>query len=412
MYSSTEESQLKRSQRAGWICCQLGARENYAVARALHKDGELELLLTDCWMPPGCLVGRLKPSLRTRFHADLADAEVFASNLSSISFEMYASMARLRGWRRILARNTRFQRAAISRLRLLEGVSSKRVVVAYSYAALGILRYARAQGWFTVLNQIDPGPPEEQIVAKLYERDPMQSKQWDRAPPAYWRAWRQECELADRIVVNSSWSLQALVEEGIPDKKIRLIPLAYEMPTAAGSFRRDYPEVFTRSRPLRALFLGQINMRKGIGPLFDAIRLLREEPVEFTFVGPIQISIPPDLHHAPNVRWVGRVCRENTDGFFREADLFLFPTFSDGFGLTQLEAQAWRLPVLTTKFSGEVVEQGRNGWLLDQVSGQEIAVVLRRAISDPAQLKRLSDSAELERFGLSSVGKRWLSVLE
>jgi glycosyltransferase involved in cell wall biosynthesis len=294
----------------------------------------------------------------------------------------------------------------------MEAVSSKRVVVAYSYAALGILRYARAQGWFTVLNQIDPGPSEEQIVAKLYERNPAQSKQWDRAPPAYWQAWRQECELADRIVVNSSWSLQALMEEGIPVGKIRVIPLAYEVPTAASSFRRKYPEAFTRSRPLRVLFLGQINMRKGIGPLFEAISLLHEEPIEFTFVGPIQISIPPDLHHARNVRWVGRVCRENTGRFYREADVFLFPTFSDGFGLTQLEAQAWRLPVLTTKFSGEVVEHGRNGWLLDEVSGHEIAAVLRRAKDGPAQLQQLSDSAELGQFGLSSIGKRWLSVLD
>lgn len=401
-----------RRRQASWVFCQLGAREHYAVARALHRMGELELLLTDCWMPPGSFSGRLRPTLQSRFHADLADAKVAASNLSAVSFELYASMARLYGWQRILARNARFQQAAVSRLRLVSAIPSKRVVVAYSYAALGILEYARAQGWFTVLNQIDPGPPEEKLVARLYENDPEQHEQWKRAPPAYWQAWRKECELADRIVVNSPWSQRALVEEGIAVDKLRVVPLAYEAPSSAKSFRRSYPKAFTRSRPLRALFLGQVNMRKGVGPLLDAIRLLRDEPVEFTFVGPIQISVPPDLRGASNVRWVGPVSRENTAEFYREADIFLFPTFSDGFGITQLEAQAWKLPVLTTKFSGEVVEHGRNGWLLNEVTGEEIATVLRRVLADPAQLQRCSNNSVLDQFELGSVGARWLNVID
>src|SRR5262249_54232893 len=155
---------------------------------------------------------------------------------------------------------------------------------------------------------------------------------------------------------NSSWSYNALIEEGIDAEKLRVVPLAYEPSTCAKLFRRTYPKAFTPSRPLRVLFLGQINMRKGVGPLFDAIRILRADPIEFSFVGPIQIRIPSDLQGASNVRWIGPVGREKTGQFYREADVFLFPTFSDGFGLTQVEAQSWRLPVLSTRFSGEVVK--------------------------------------------------------
>ena len=50
-------------------------------------------------------------------------------------------------------------------------------------------------------------------------------------------------------------------------------------------FRRKYPVKFTFSRPLRVLFLGQINLRKGIGPLLDAVRALRGEPIEFRIRG-------------------------------------------------------------------------------------------------------------------------------
>ena len=111
------------------------------------------------------------------------------------------------------------------------------------------------------------------------------------------------------------------------------------------------------------------------------LRLLRGEPIEFWFVGPIQISIPADLRDDPKVHWIGSVPHEGTARFYRDADIFLFPTFSDGFGLTQLEAQAWKLPLIATKFCGDVVEDGINGWLLPDITAdrdcRDAATVLR-----------------------------------
>jgi glycosyltransferase involved in cell wall biosynthesis len=394
-----------------WICCQLGAREHYAVARALHQRNALDLLLTDAWVRPGDPLGNLKPRLRARFHADLATANIHAPNLGSLAFELGAKLAGFRNWRGIIARNDWFQKVAVTRLSKIG--SADRTLMAYSYAALEIFRLARARGWRTVLGQIDPGPPEERIVARLYEKDPNFRGQWERPPPRYWADWREECALADRIVVNSMWSQAALVAEGVPSAKIRVVPLAYDEQQATAAFRREYPAVFSASRPLRVLFLGQVNLRKGIGPLLDAIRLLRGEPIKFTFAGPIQLSIPADLRDDPNVCWVGSVPRENTARFYQEADVFLFPTFSDGFGLTQLEAQAWKLPVVATKYCGDVVEDGRNGLLLREVTGCAIAASIRRCLAEPVRLRELSaNSTPIDRFGLASVGEQWLNVFQ
>ena len=62
------------------------------------------------------------------------------------------------------------------------------------------------------------------------------------------------------------------------------------------------------------------------------------------------------------VRWIGPVSRAKTAAFYRQADLLVFPTFSDGFGLTQLEAQAWKLPIIATKFCGDVVQDRSVGF--------------------------------------------------
>jgi glycosyltransferase involved in cell wall biosynthesis len=161
------------------------------------------------------------------------------------------------------------------------------------------------------------------------------------------------------------------------------------------------------------LFLGQVNLRKGVEPLLDAIRLLSSEPIEFTFVGPVQISIPADLRDNRQVRWQGPTPRLATSQFYKDADVFLFPTFSDGFGLTQLEAQAWKLPVITTPFCGEVVEHGRNGWILPEITPQSIANILRECLHDPSRLQAASDLSRVdERFGLAQVGREWMNVFE
>jgi glycosyltransferase involved in cell wall biosynthesis len=283
--------------------------------------------------------------------------------------------------------------------------------MAYSYAALDILRSARARGWRTVLAQIDPGRVEERIVARLHEEDHGHRANWQPAPKEYWDSWREECAVAERIVVNSAWSQAALLEEGVPAEKLRIIPLAYEAPSDAKAFRREYPPAFTHERPLRVLFLGQINLRKGIGPLLEAIRLLRDEPIEFTLAGDIQVDIPADLSNDPRVKWVGSVPREQTRRCYRDADLFVFPTFSDGFGLTQLEAQAWGLPIITTRFCGKVVEDDRNGWLLPDVTPDAIAKAIRRARENPSRLQEMSAcAAPAEAFGLERVGQQWLDV--
>ena len=56
---------------------------------------------------------------------------------------------------------------------------------------------------------------------------------------------------------------QTLRHEGIPTDKIHIIPLAYQSSAAAESFVRSYPREFSSKRPLRVLFLGQIDLRKG-----------------------------------------------------------------------------------------------------------------------------------------------------
>jgi glycosyltransferase involved in cell wall biosynthesis len=232
-------------------------------------------------------------------------------------------------------------------------------------------------------------------------------------PPAkYWEDWQEECTLADRIVVNSLWAQAALEDAGVQSAKIRVVPLAYEGPIASTKSPRVYPGKFTKSRPLRVLFLGSIDLGKGVGPLFAAIHLMGDAPVEFWFVGKPQVSIPMQLESKSNVRWIGPVPRSETTKYYRVADVFIFPTFSDGFGLTQLEAQASDLPIIASRNCGNVVEHGRNGLLLKEVSAREIADKLAYIMANPSVLAEMSLKArhKVAAYNLNCVARDLMRI--
>ncbi len=330
-----------------------------------------------------------------RFHPELAKARITASNVAAFTFELKASVTRENGWKLITRRNEWFQRHAVAQLAQNKTTNGDHTVFAYSYAAERIFKFARERGWRTVLGQIDPGPAEERIVAGLHEKF---AARWEAAPKEYWDRWRNECELADQILVNSAWSRDALLGEGMPAEKISVVPLAYE--TAERSFERRYPHAFNSERPLRVLFLGQISLRKGVGQLLEAVKLLAGEDVEFWFVGPAQMEIPQH----PNVRSFGVVPRLEVDRYYRDADVFILPTLSDGFGLTQLEAQSWKLPVVASRHCGEVVRDGFNGVVLEEVSAEAIADVLLRFLRSPQILSGMSArSGVSDRFSLKTL---------
>ncbi|NET01095.1 MAG: glycosyltransferase family 4 protein [Sphaerospermopsis sp. SIO1G1] len=381
-----------------WICSQLGAREHYAIPRAIHKNQRLDYLITDVWIQPQSPITKLPSQtfrkLSDRFHDDLNTANIIDFTTSLINFEISQRLQPRNQWETIINRNLWFQRKVLQKLReITPKLNTQPVLFSYSYTALDLLKYAKSQGWFTILGQIDPGLIEEKIVIEEQNKYPHNTSIWQPAPSKYWSNWQEECSLADKIIVNSTWSSKALQQVGISAEKINIVPLAYEFPKSAQTFKRIYPQSFCSDRPLRVLFLGQVVIRKGIMALLSAAKLLKNEPIEFWIVGSLGIKIPEPIQTLNQVRWFGAVPRSATDKFYQAADIFLFPTFSDGFGLTQLEAQAWKLPIIASRFCGEVVKEELNGLILPKLTPEVIAEALIFCLNHPHKLQTFADNS-------------------
>jgi len=387
---------------ARWLCCHLGAREHYAVPRALQQQGRLHQLIADAWVPPGSwwsrLPGNSAKRLSERFHPDLAGAVVRDFTLPLIAREALWRVRRSGGWELSMARNQWFGRCAAVALRgVPDAARQETLVFAHSYSAREPFAYAKSRGWTTVMGQIDPGEEHFRVVRELASAWPEFGGPPPEPPRAYLEAWRTECALADWIVVNSEWAYDALARAGVPGHKLRQIPLAYEPEDVGTIPLRHYPPAFTADRPLHVLFVGHVAVAKGIPALLEAVEQLKELPVRLSVVGALAMDVPKRFRDHPAIRWVGPVSRHEVMRHYRESDVLAFPSYSDGFGMAQIEAQAWRLPIVASRHCGRVVDDGVTGLLLPEVSAVEIGAALRRLIASPALLTSFARESAAQR---------------
>jgi glycosyltransferase involved in cell wall biosynthesis len=293
-----------------------------------------------------------------------------------------------------------FDRWVARRLARVELHPGRDSFFAFNTGCLESLQLLAHCGVVTMVDQIDPARVEDTIVREESARWPGWQDIGPEVPASYWSRLQEEWRAASIVVVNSEWTRDALVAQDVPSRKIAVVPQACEMTGGIGS-ATDAPA----ARRLVVLWVGSVNLRKGIPYVLAAADQLRSEPVEFVVVGPIDIEPWVVASAPPNVRFVGRIPVGEVERWYRVAHVLLFPTLSDGFGRVQLEAMAHGLPVITTDRCGRVVEHGRDGLLVEARSTDAIVSALREIAGNPGWREEMGNNARakaaqftLERF--------------
>lgn len=347
----------------------------------------------------------LLPRGRERYHPDLK------GNVTSFSYrfllkELFFRASKTSVEKANRHRNIWFQDLA---LRSLENRSPKPdVLVAYSYAALAPIKWAKKNKIKIVLNQLDPGAEEE---AWLRKNNRAESSKQQSAK--FWEEWLQELDYADKIVVNSSWSAECLSKIGVPDHKIRIIQLCYEGVEVTSE--KIVPVEFDHIRPLQILFLGQFIARKGSREILNLARLIDNKnlPIKINIAGLVPLEAAEQARTSRCCNIIGYVGPESKLDLLKTSDLLLLPSWSEGFGMTQLEAQAARLPVMYTKYCAPVAPAGISGILINNLSAESLLHELCRLIQYPRELERLSRNSTIRpEYRLDAVGARWRELFD
>jgi hypothetical protein len=108
------------------------------------------------------------------------------------------------------------------------------------------------------------------------------------------------------------------------------------------------------------------------------------------------------------VRFTGYADYDAAPALYREADVFVSPTYAEGFSNTILEAMANGLPSVSCYAVGVVdcLRDGENGLLVQPGDIPALAQALRRVIED-APLRRRLASARWRNAGAPIPGRRW-----
>src|SRR5690606_18228881 len=87
-----------------------------------------------------------------------------------------------------------------------------------------------------------------------------------------------------------------------------------------------------------------------------------------------------ELNIQENVKFVGFAT--NPHHYLKSADLFVLPSFSEGFGIAAVEAMLMKIPVLCSNVGGipEFVEDKKTGWLFNPNNLDELSLKLKQII--------------------------------
>ena len=191
----------------------------------------------------------------------------------------------------------------------------------------------------------------------------------------------------------SRWARERYLREGVPEWKIRVLPPGFDIAE---------PPVRSARSTVAFLFLGRQPKRKGGDAVLEAFARLRASRPEARL---LYVSDELPASPADGVEPRPLVPSGSVGDLYRAADVFVNPTRAEGFGFTNVEAQGYGLPVISSRLGAipEVVQDGSTGILIDPGQPDQLVDAMSRLAADSALRSRMGAAARrnfVKRFSL------------
>ncbi len=224
----------------------------------------------------------------------------------------------------------------------------------------------------------------------------------------------REYEEADFINVLSTYAKKSFIENGVTSDKIIVTPFGVDT-------ERFHPKSLFKKQneKIRILYVGRIELLKGVQYLLEAFIKLKRRDIELYLVGPILPEMMPLLERYDDqrIKPLGSASHDELLFYYQNCDIFVFPSINDAFGLVVLEAMACGLPVITTENSCayDVVTDGINGFVIPIRNPEAIREKLDFLLECEENRTRMAAEARKtveQKFSLLEYEKRYLIACE
>lgn len=220
-----------------------------------------------------------------------------------------------------------------------------------------------------------------------------------------------EHQRSDCIAVASSFTKRSLVENGVADEKIVINPYGVDLARFKIKPKRETKKVF------RFLFAGLVSARKGIPLLMEAWSKLAGSDAELILAGPLTNGARRELKSVGDrVKIVGKVPNAELAELMADCDVFVFPSYFEGFALVLLEAMASGLPVITTTATAgpDIISEGEDGWIIEPGDVEALVERMRCCVGNRVKMHAMRGKAraKAEQFSWDAYGERWVQILQ
>ena len=203
-----------------------------------------------------------------------------------------------------------------------------------------------------------------------------------------------EIALADCIFVTSDFALKSYVANVKHEKNLRVIPLGVD----ADHFRPNVINNDGRKMPLNFIFIGSATAKKGFDAILDSMERLLLEGFTFKLrvVGVVDETLLAKRKRLrDSIVEFGMVGHDTLPSILRDSDCLLLPSRFDLFGMVVAEALACGVPVVVSDMVGakQLVEEGRNGFIVPVGCIDELFDRMRWCIVNRDQLRAMSEAA-------------------
>jgi len=197
-----------------------------------------------------------------------------------------------------------------------------------------------------------------------------------------WKYIQKDADQADAILVNSDFVKETFLRMGYDPKRVHVIYLGvddnfFNMITPDSLFKNN-------KKPIKFVFAGGIETRKGIHILSDAINLLDTLlDFELHIAGGVKYEAQDALLHLKHdgrIYYHGILSRKKLASLLSSADIFIFPSLAEGSARVVFEALACGCYIITTPNSGSIVENGVHGRIIEPGNSEVLANVIRETL--------------------------------
>jgi glycosyltransferase involved in cell wall biosynthesis len=215
------------------------------------------------------------------------------------------------------------------------------------------------------------------------------------------------------IVLSRSWKNYYVSSLNLNPNRVHILSNPVELPS-------EFPSKKPSSL-ITLVFCGRIGLRKGA---FDLIRSFASLPDTLREKARLIMVGDGDLEHGrfsaarhglmDRVTFLGWVNSQSRDRVLKNSDIFVLPSYKEGFPMAILEAMAWGLPVISTPVGGipEMITPQQNGLLVQPGDINGLSDALRLLIENEELRHTFGKAARLtaESFDLKAYGDRLTQI--